>query len=260
MRRVAELAGSSTWASTPCSVAGPECWRRSTGEGSSCLRARLVTAFDHLTGPAAHHVSERIVAIALAYRRFALDNPALYALYVRATAARFGPVAAASGRGARHDASCSQTRCTGGAAGLVAGDDPVRPAYLLWTTMHGIHEHRAHPCAARTRCRAGSSTRPTRASGVYVDGVHAHCWPAWVSDAVAPPDHVRGTRHSGVMEAIDLLLLALGMLVGAALGALAVWSRSAGGSPSVTPHVERDRLRAERDAVTQERAAVEAIA
>jgi DNA recombination protein RmuC len=60
------------------------------------------------------------------------------------------------------------------------------------------------------------------------------------------------------MEGIDLLLLAVGMLVGTALGALAVRTRTAGAlAERDAARVERDMLRAERDAVAQERAAVE---
>ncbi|HJU98656.1 MAG TPA: DNA recombination protein RmuC [Jiangellaceae bacterium] len=61
------------------------------------------------------------------------------------------------------------------------------------------------------------------------------------------------------MEAIDLLLLALGTLVGCALGALAARSRSAGAAAERdAARAERDTLRAERDAVSRERAVVEA--
>jgi DNA recombination protein RmuC len=60
------------------------------------------------------------------------------------------------------------------------------------------------------------------------------------------------------MNGMDVLLLALGIALGAALGALAVRSWSAGAvAERDAARAERDTLRAERDAVTEERALVE---
>jgi AcrR family transcriptional regulator len=173
VRRVAELAGSSTMGIYTQFGGRSGMLEAIFRRGFELLRARLVTAFDDLTGPAAHDISERIVAIALAYRRFALDNPALYAFMFERPLPGFdpSPQLRAEALGMTFRLLTDEVH-RAQAAGLVAGDDPVRPAYLLWTTMHGITSiELTH--AARSPLQGWFLDSPDAGERVYVDGVHA---------------------------------------------------------------------------------------
>jgi AcrR family transcriptional regulator len=173
VRRVAELAGSSTMGIYTQFGGRSGMLEAIYRRGFELLRARLVTAFDDLTGPAAHDISERIVAIALAYRRFALDNPALYAFMFERPLPAFdpSPQLRAEALGMTFRLLTDEVH-RAQAAGLVAGDDPVRPAYLLWTTMHGITSiELTH--AARSPLQGWFLDSPDAGERVYVDGVHA---------------------------------------------------------------------------------------
>jgi AcrR family transcriptional regulator len=121
LRRVAEAAGASTMGiyTRFGSRAGmlEAIYRR----GFELLRDALVTARD--TAPA----GSRIVPLAVAYRRFALANPPLYALMFERPLPDFDP------------SPQVRTEALGTTFGLLTGEipDPAR-AYLVWTTVHGI--------------------------------------------------------------------------------------------------------------------------
>src|SRR6266702_1724533 len=99
LRRVAEQAGSST-------MGIYSCFGGRAGLLEAIYRRGFELLKDAITAPAANaDPCQTILAIATAYRRFALGNPALYALMFERP---------------------------------LAGYDPVRPSYLLWTTVHGV--------------------------------------------------------------------------------------------------------------------------
>jgi AcrR family transcriptional regulator len=95
---------------------------------------------DAITAPAATaDPGQAIIAIATAYRRFALGNPALYALMFERPLPAFDP--SPQLRSWALDLTftpLAEEVARAQAGGLLAGNDPVRPSYLLWTTVHGI--------------------------------------------------------------------------------------------------------------------------
>jgi AcrR family transcriptional regulator len=121
LRRVAEAAGASTMGiyTRFGSRAGmlEAIYRR----GFELLRNALIDARDKAAE------QERILALGVAYRRFALANPPLYALMFERPLPGFDP--------------SPQTRTDALAMtfGLLADEipDPAR-AYLVWTAVHGI--------------------------------------------------------------------------------------------------------------------------
>lgn len=136
VRRVAKLAGSSTM-----------CIYTKFGGRTGMVEAVYHRGFELLrdvlaaaTGRAAAlEPTERVVAMATAYRRFALDRPALYGLMFERALPDFDPSPAlrAEALGMTFTLLTDQVALAQ-KRGLVAGDDPVRPSYLLWTTMHGL--------------------------------------------------------------------------------------------------------------------------
>ena len=107
--------------------------------GFELLRAALVAAEEEATLSGEQDVGQRIVRLATAYRRFALENPALYALMFERPLPDFDPSPALRSEALNStftllidEVSRAQER------GLVAGDDPLRPSYLVWTAIHGI--------------------------------------------------------------------------------------------------------------------------
>ncbi|MGH8823121.1 MAG: TetR/AcrR family transcriptional regulator [Jiangellaceae bacterium] len=139
VRRVAELAGSSTMGIYTQFGGRSGMLEAIYRRGFELLRSSLTAAFDDLADPAAHDPTERVVAISLAYRHFALDNPALYAFMFERPLPGFdpSPQLRAEALGMTFTLLTDEVH-RAQADGLVAGDDPVRPAYLLWTAMHGM--------------------------------------------------------------------------------------------------------------------------
>ena len=119
------------------------------GGGTRALPAGMLEAIyrrgfellkDAITGPAANaDPGQAIIAIATAYRRFALGNPALYALMFERPLPGFDP----SPQLRSWALNLTFTPLVEQVAraqegGLLVGDDPIRPSYLLWTTVHGV--------------------------------------------------------------------------------------------------------------------------
>lgn len=136
VRRVAKLAGSSTM----CIYTR---FGGRTGMVEAVYRKGFELLRDELTAAtaqaAAQDPTERIVAMTTAYRRFALDRPALYALMFERALPDFDPSPALRAEALgmtltllTDQVALAQKR------GLVAGNDPARPSYLLWATMHGV--------------------------------------------------------------------------------------------------------------------------
>ena len=136
VRRVAKLAGSSTM----CIYTR---FGGRTGMVEAVYRRGFELLRDALTAATAQAAAldptERLVAMATAYRRFALDRPGLYALMFERALPDFDPSPAlrAEAHGMTFTPLTDQVALAQ-KRGLVAGDDPVRPSYLLWTTMHGM--------------------------------------------------------------------------------------------------------------------------
>jgi AcrR family transcriptional regulator len=139
VRRVAELAGSSTMGiySRFGGRAGmlEAIYRR----GFELLKDAITAAPAVTADRADADPSRPIIALATAYRRFGLDNPALYALMFERPLPDFDP----SPQLRSWALSLTFTPLVeqvarAQAGGLLAGNDPIRPSYLLWTSVHGI--------------------------------------------------------------------------------------------------------------------------
>lgn len=171
MRRVAEVAGSSTMGiyTQFGSRAGmvEAIYRR----GFELLRDQLAAATDdtqHAPGSEA-----AVLAMAVSYRAFALANSALYALMFERPLPGFDP-----SRQLRADALGMTFTLLTAQVGhaqdhdVVAGDDPVRPSYLLWTTIHGITSiELTH--ALRSPLPGWFIDTPEAGERVLIDGVRA---------------------------------------------------------------------------------------
>src|SRR6516225_5934381 len=133
VRRVAQQAGSSTMGIYSC-----------FGGRAGMLEAIYQRGFelleDAITNPPARaDPSQPIIAIATAYRRFALGNPALYALMFERPLPGFDPSPQLRSWALNLTFTPLVAQVARAqAGGLLAGDDPIRPSYLLWTTVHGI--------------------------------------------------------------------------------------------------------------------------
>jgi AcrR family transcriptional regulator len=133
LRRVAQQAGSST-------MGIYSCFGGRAGMLEAIYRRGFELLKDAITAPGANaDPGQAILAIATAYRRFALSNPALYALMFERPLPGFDP--SPQLRSWALDLTftpLAEEVARAQAGGLLAGDDPVRPSYLLWTTVHGV--------------------------------------------------------------------------------------------------------------------------
>jgi AcrR family transcriptional regulator len=138
VRRVAEAAGSSTMGiySRFGGRAGmlEGIYRRGYEQLGAALAAADEGGSDDGRDPL-----DRIVELSLAYRRFALANPALYALMFERPLAGFDPPAGLRDETRNMtfplllDAVAAAQR-----AGTLRGAEPADPAYLIWTATHGM--------------------------------------------------------------------------------------------------------------------------
>jgi AcrR family transcriptional regulator len=139
VRRVAELAGSST-------MGIYSCFGGRAGMLEAIYRRGFELLEDAITAPQAGTAdqaradpSQPIIAIATAYRRFALGNPALYALMFERPLPGFDPSPQLRSWALNLTFTpLVEQVARAQAGGLLAGDDPIRPSYLLWTTVHGV--------------------------------------------------------------------------------------------------------------------------
>jgi AcrR family transcriptional regulator len=80
-----------------------------------------------------------ILALATSYRRFALDHPGLYSLMFERPVPDFDPSPELRSWALGETFSLLIEQVSRAQrAGLLAGRDPTRQAYLLWTITHGI--------------------------------------------------------------------------------------------------------------------------
>lgn len=141
LRRVAQRAGSST-------MGIYSCFGGRAGMLEAIYRRGFELLEDAITAPLARSANQdsagadphqAIIAIATAYRRFALGNPALYALMFERPLPGFDPSPQLRTWALNLTFTpLVEQVARAQAGGLLAGDDPVRPSYLLWTTVHGI--------------------------------------------------------------------------------------------------------------------------
>jgi AcrR family transcriptional regulator len=133
LRRVAQQAGSSTMGIYSCFGGRVGMLEAIYRRGFELLKDAITSA------PANADPRQAIIAIATAYRRFALGNPALYALMFERPLPGFDP--SPQLRSWALDLTFTplvEEVARAQAGGLLSGDDPIRPSYLLWTAVHGI--------------------------------------------------------------------------------------------------------------------------
>lgn len=137
VRRVAQSAGSSTMGIYSQFGGRAGLLEAIYRHGFEQLRADLVAALpldDDRVDPI-----DAILTLATSYRRFALDHPGLYSLMFERPVPDFDPSPQLRSWALGETFSLLTGQVSRAQrAGLVAGDDPTHPAYLLWTTMHGI--------------------------------------------------------------------------------------------------------------------------
>ena len=131
VRRVAQVAGVSTMA----------VYSR-FGDMASLLEAVYVAGFDglrsHLTLTGSERGVDRLVELALAYRRFALSNPALFALMFERPIAGFDPSIDARNEAlANTFGILEKAVAQAQAAGELATGDTRDVSYYIWTGVHG---------------------------------------------------------------------------------------------------------------------------
>lgn len=139
VRRVAELAGSSTMGIYSCFGGRAGMLEAIYRRGFELLEDAITAPQAGTAGQARADPSQPIIAIATAYRRFALGNPALYALMFERPLPGFDPSPQLRSWALNLTFTpLVEEVARAQATGLLAGDDPIRPSYLLWTTVHGV--------------------------------------------------------------------------------------------------------------------------
>jgi AcrR family transcriptional regulator len=134
LRRVADAAGTSTMGIYTCFGGRTGLLEAIYQYGFSLLHEAMTRSPNGHADPRA-----RIMAVAYGYRQFALSDPALYALMFERPIPDFDPSPEQ-----RHDALgltftlLTEATSAAAEAGLIRSLDPVRAAYLVWTTIHGI--------------------------------------------------------------------------------------------------------------------------
>ena len=139
VRRVAELAGSSTMGIYSRFGGRTGMLEAIYQRGFELLKDAITAPQAGTAGQAEADPRRAIIAIAAAYRRFALGNPALYALMFERPLPGFDPSPQLRSWALNLTFTpLVEEVARAQAGGLLAGDDPIRPSYLLWATVHGI--------------------------------------------------------------------------------------------------------------------------
>lgn len=134
LRRVAAAAGTSTMGIYTCFGGRAGLLEAIYAHGFGLLRRRLAEA---LVAPAPPLT--RILAVAAAYRDFALSDPALYALMFERPLPDFDPPTRLTFNAMGGAFAVLVTEVEAAVdSGALAGAGPERVAYLLWTAMHGL--------------------------------------------------------------------------------------------------------------------------
>lgn len=134
LRRVAEEAGTSTMGIYTCFGGRAGLLEEIYRYGFDALRDRLTADLD---GP--QEAFDRIMAVAFGYREFALADPALYSLMFERPLPDFdpSPELRRDTLGQTFSLLAAATSAEG-TIRLVPSGDPLRMAYLVWATIHGI--------------------------------------------------------------------------------------------------------------------------
>ena len=139
VRRVAAQAGSSTMGIYSCFGGRAGMLEAIYRRGFELLEDAITVPQAGTADQATADPRQPIIAIATAYRRFALANPALYALMFERPLPGFDPSPQLRSWALNLTFTPLVAQVARAqAGGLLAGDDPIRPSYLLWTTVHGI--------------------------------------------------------------------------------------------------------------------------
>ena len=137
VRRVAGAAGSSTMGIYSCFGGRAGMLDAIYSRGFEVLRDALAAA--PTGGTPADPSTERILALARAYREFALANPSLYALMFERALPDFDPSPRLRAQALEMTFRLLVAEVGAVAErGLITAPDPTRAAYLLWTAIHGM--------------------------------------------------------------------------------------------------------------------------
>ncbi|MEQ4716926.1 TetR/AcrR family transcriptional regulator [Nonomuraea sp. B19D2] len=168
LRRVADTAGTSTMGIYTCFGGRAGLLEAIYEHGFSVLHDVMTTSLNGHADPLV-----RIMAVARGYRQFALADPALYALMFERPLPDFDP----SPR-QRNDALgltfdlLTQATSAAAQSGLIRSNDPVRAAYLVWTTIHGIVSIEL-TCSLRSPLPGWFLDSREEGERVLIDGVQA---------------------------------------------------------------------------------------
>ncbi|MBO3749662.1 TetR/AcrR family transcriptional regulator [Streptosporangiaceae bacterium NEAU-GS5] len=130
VRRVAEAAGTSTMGIYTTFGGRAGLLEAVYRHGFELLRDVLVTAKETAEG---EDTEARIRGLAVAYLRFARQNPSLYALMFERPLPGFDPPP-----GLRAEVMAITFALVIEEIAALKSGDPLRHAYLLWTTIHGL--------------------------------------------------------------------------------------------------------------------------
>jgi AcrR family transcriptional regulator len=133
VRRIAEAAGSSTMGVYSRFGGRTGILEALYRRGFDLLRAALGAVHD------ARDPIRRILDLGLAYRRLALDNPALYALMFERPIPDFDPSPTLRQEALESTFGCLVEAVRHATAqGALPDTDPVRTSYLVWCVTHGM--------------------------------------------------------------------------------------------------------------------------
>jgi AcrR family transcriptional regulator len=134
LRRVADVAGTSTMGIYTCFGGRAGLLEAIYQYGFHLLYEVMTKSLDAHTDPL-----DRIMAVAYGYREFALGDPALYALMFERPLPDFDPSPQQRDDALRLTFDLlAQATSSASEAGRIRTGDPVRAAYLVWTTIHGL--------------------------------------------------------------------------------------------------------------------------
>ncbi|MGN9846630.1 TetR/AcrR family transcriptional regulator [Nonomuraea sp. H19] len=168
LRRVADAAGISTMGIYTCFGGRAGLLEAIYRYGFSLLHEAMTTSVNGHGDPLV-----RIMAVAHGYRKFALSDPALYALMFERPLPDFDPSPEQ-----RHDALAltftllTSATSVAAEAGLIRSSDPVRAAYLVWATIHGIVSIEL-TCSLRSPLPGWFLNSREEGERVLADGVNA---------------------------------------------------------------------------------------
>jgi AcrR family transcriptional regulator len=167
LRRVADAAGTSTMGIYTCFGGRAGLLEAIYQYGFHLLHEVMTESLNGHPDPLA-----QIMAVAGGYREFALADPALYALMFERPLPDFDPSPQQ-----RDDALgltfalLTQATTAAAEAGLIRSGDPVRAAYLVWTTIHGLVSIEL-TCSLRSPLPGWFLNSREEGERVLADGVH----------------------------------------------------------------------------------------